>query len=186
MRSSSDNYKIIRAVRYIAGSGKVYSVHCAVTRIGSDGRSVDVEPMDGSPEILGVLLNAQTGPTTNGFTIVPKVGSIVTVTFLDDNTGFVSMFSEIDDMYMKVNTVIKVNGDNHSGMVRIADLVTKLNNLENAFNALVLKFNTHIHPAIDSITSAPITVTPTVSQDTTTLILTIQSDMENTTVKHGS
>lgn len=129
-------------------------------------------PIDGTPDILDVRLMAT---AANGFLIVPTVGSIVTVTMINDSNGYVSMFSEIAS--------IQLNGDTYDGLVKINDLVTKLNNLEGKVNDLITAMNGHTHAGVTvgggvtAVGSIPIvgSLTPTV-----------KANLENTTVTHGN
>lgn len=191
----SVNNDIINSIREICKvPDTVYSLICTVMEIDLTNNTVDCEPLDGSPDVLGVQLVTQ----NNGFLIIPKLESKVTITFIDEDNAFVSMFSEVDDIQINlvndfvvnadnilftVDTEIQLNGDNYDGLVKIGDLITKLNNLENKVNTIINTFNTHTHPYVDS--GSPATTSPSTSPVSGTLTPTQQADLENTTVKHG-
>jgi hypothetical protein len=172
------NFDIITSIREIAKTDKAYSLSCLVNGVDTSTNTCDVEPLDGSSDILNVKLIAQ----SNGLLIYPKINSLVIVSFLDPNNGFVSMYSDIDDIKIKVENEIWLNGDDLDGLVSLNDLVTKLNNLENTLNAHIAKYNAHIHTGG---TIAGNTAIPTIL-DTNTLTPTLASEIENPTIKQGT
>jgi hypothetical protein len=148
----------------------IYSVLCTVATVDTTTNTCDCEPIDESADLLGVKLIAQ---SANGFLIIPKVDSVVLVTMINKYTGYVSMFSEVDEIHL--------NGKNFKGLVKIEDLIEKLNNLETAFNNHLTAYNLHTHIGVTVGIGATGITTP----DTNTLTPTIISDLENTTVQHG-
>ena len=175
MSSTND---IIRSIRQIAkneNEESYYALYGAVTSIDTVSFTCSIKPFDGSADLNEIRYAFS---EKGGISLVPNVGSLVAVTMTSKTNGYVI---SVDN-----SSLIKINGNGFAGLVKVGDLITKLNNLENAYNDLVTKFNTHIHVAVDSITAAPITVSPTVTQETTVITPTIQSDLENTTVVHGS
>ena len=79
---------------------------------------------------------------------------------------------------------IQLNGKNYDGLVKINDLVDKLNALENKVNSIISTFNTHTHPYVN--VSSPATTSPSTSPITGTLTPTQKIDLENSTVKQGN
>lgn len=82
---------------------------------------------------------------------------------------------------------VKFNGGNNGGLVVVSDLVSRLNEIENSHNGLVLTFNTHLHtvstagtPVAHTGTAAP----PTTSSSDTIAPITFSTDFENTDVNH--
>jgi hypothetical protein len=149
------------------------SVKCTVAEaVNMTDLTVRCTPIDGTADILAVQLIAEVTP---GLLVIPSVGSIVTVTFIDDVSAYISQFGGIDSM--------ELNGDTYNGLVKVAELTTKLNNLENKVNALVNYTATHVHAGVTvgaGVTG--VTATPVVG----TLTPTVQTDIENLTVKHGN
>ena len=78
---------------------------------------------------------------------------------------------------------IQLNGTNYGGLIIVAELTEKLNNLENAFNTHLSLYNLHTHAGV---TSGVSTTSPVVVPDTQTLTPTIDTELENTTVLHGN
>jgi hypothetical protein len=128
----------------------------------------------------------------DGWLLVPAVGSTVIVLYSTQNDPFIALYSDIDSAYLQVGDSsieilndgsITLNDGSFNGLVKVADLVTKLNNLENLVNDLVSKFNSHTH--ILTLTSGTGTAAPTAAPETTTLTPTQQSDLENKLITHG-
>jgi hypothetical protein len=170
----ADNNSIKDSIRQLVKTDDVlYSVLCTVKSVDTTNNICDCEPINGDADLLEVRLMAQ---NETGFLIIPKVDSVVVVTMINKYTGYVAMFSEIEKIYL--------NGDNYDGLVKIGDLVEKLNNLEDLVNDLVTKYNSHTHPYVN--VSTPAVTSPTTSLETTVLVPTQQSELENTTVVHGN
>lgn len=151
---------------------EIYSIVCTVDSVDTTNKTCDCTPKDGSADLLGVRLMAQ---NQTGFLIIPKVNSIVVVTMINRNTGYVALFSELSEIHL--------NGKNYDGLVMINDLVTKLNNLENKVNSIITTFNTHVHAGVTSgFSSTSPSVTPIVG----TLTPTVKANIENTTVLQGN
>lgn len=132
-----------------------------------------VTPIDEGSDFVDVLLMAES--STTGMYIKPSVGSLVMIAPQNDCTYYVSMYSSIDDVWIR--------GNANGGVPITSSVVTKLNNLENGYNDLVSKFNSHVH--ILTLTAGTGTAAPTATPETTTLTPTMASDIQSTTVKHG-
>lgn len=170
----ADNNSIKEAIRELVKTDDVlYSVLCTVKSVDTTNNICDCEPIDGSADLLEVRLMAQ---NETGFLIIPKIDSVVVVTMINKYTGYVAMFSEVEKIYL--------NGDNYDGLVKIGDLVDKLNNLENKVNSIINTYNTHTHPYVN--VSSPATTSPSASLVVGTLTPTQQTELENTTVVHGN
>lgn len=164
------NDDIKKAIKTLASEVDINTVVCKVSNINTTKNTCTCTPIDGTAEILGVRLMAE---NSKGFLIIPKDGTTVIVNMINTFTGYISMFSEVDKIYL--------NGDTYSGLVKIDDLITKLNNLENKVNELVLYSQTHIHSG-GTIMGSTGTGTPPI---TTNLTPTIKNDLENKNVVHG-
>lgn len=127
-------------------------------------------PLNDDADIINVRLMAN---IDNGFLLIPEVDSIVVVSFLSDSSAYVSLVSKVSEVHL--------NGKNFDGLVKINDLVEKLNNLENKVNTIISTYNAHTHVA--SSFGTP-TTTP-VALVTGTLTPTIKQDLENITILQG-
>lgn len=164
--------KINKAIREMSKTDdEVYSIVCNVISVDSTAKTCDCKPVNSTADILGVRLMAQ---SSNGFLITPNTNSIVVVTMINKFTGYVAMFSEIRE--------IQLNGKNYDGLVKINDVVTKLNNLENKVNAILTWSATHTHAGV----TAGFGVTGVASTAGSPLTTTVKSDLENITVKQGN
>lgn len=137
------------------------------------------------PDLLDVRLRSIIDETDKGVLIVPKKDSVVLVGIIENRieSAFVLSFSEVEKIRF-ITDEIELAGNNFKGLVKVEDLTTKLNNLENAVNGLVSDFNAHTHNAPQAPTGTIPTLPPLVpsSQSLTT---TQVSDLENEKVKHG-
>lgn len=170
----SDTSEIKRAIKQIAkGEDLLPSVVCIVDSVDLTAKTCYCIPVTGEADLLDVALIAD--PDKKGFMAVPKVGSTVYVKFKGKYSAFVAMTSEIDFLYL--------NGDNYSGLVKISDLVTKLNRLESDLNTLKAAFSAWVVVPNDG-GAALKAITATWFANTITA--TTQAMLENTTVKHGN
>lgn len=126
-------------------------------------------------EDVRLVADFKSTATTTGFVLVPKVGSIVLVSFLADTEYYVSMVSDVDTIFL--------NGNNYEGIVKAVDLSQKLNNLENNLNAVLTALK-GITVTIGSGGGA-VPFAPFFSA-INSLTLTVPANIENTTVKHGN
>lgn len=167
----ASNNSIKEAIRGLSKTDDViYSILCKVASVDTTNNTCDCEPIDESADLLDVRLMSQ---SSTGFLIIPKVDSIVVVTMMNKYTGYVSLYSEVEE--------IQLNGKNFKGLVKIEDLVTKINNLEDLVNNILTTLKATTIPL------APSGTYPFASLYTSlnTLITTQKSDLENTSVSHG-
>ena len=127
-------------------------------------------PLNGDADIINVRLMAN---IDNGFLLIPEVESIVVVSFLSDDSAYVSLVSKVSE--------IQLNGKNFDGLVKVQELTDKLNALENKVNDLITACQSQV------VTLAPSGTFPLASFFTsvTPLTPTQQTDIENITVKQG-
>jgi len=144
------------------------------------------EPLNGTAPFFKVRLKAE---NPGGNLIVPKKGSTVIVSMLDNGNGCVSMFSEVeyflftaDNSSLKIEkNKITMNDGSLGGLVKIETLTTKLNNLETKVNDVIAKLKAVVIPLAPSGTYPLSTDFASVSD----LTKTKKSDIENTKIKHG-
>ena len=157
-------------------SEEVYSEECKVVAV-NDNSVVDVEPLSGKAKIFDVKLVS--GKDETNFVIVPELNSIVTITYTSKDTAFVSCFSKVKE--------VLIRGDQHGGLIKIDELVKKMNRIEDKLNGLISKHNSHIHitTATISASAVPGVLSPTTSQEVAIAPNTQKSDLENPKIKHG-
>jgi hypothetical protein len=167
------NAEIVKGLVELAErNNPTVSVKCTVAEaVNMTDLTVRCTPIDGTADILNVELIAEVTP---GILVIPTVGSIVTVTFINESTAYVSQFGGIDSM--------ELNGDSFGGLVKVVQLTTKLNNLENKVNTLITTFNAHVHGGVTA--GAAVTLVPG-ALVVGTLTPTVRTDIENILVEHG-
>ncbi len=147
-----------------------FSKVCTIDSVDLTTLTCYCMPLNGDADIINVRLMAN---INNGFLLVPEVESIVVVSFLSDDSAYVSLVSKVSE--------IQLNGKNFDGLVKVQELTDKLNALENKVNDLITACQSQV------VTLAPSGTFPLASFFTsvTPLTPTQQTDIENITVKQG-
>jgi hypothetical protein len=176
--------KITEAVQRLAGTQLADSVSlipAQVLSVNIDTRTCDVTAVGGTAvtDIPGVQLMAD---VEDGLLIVPVIGSTVIVSYTKRNTPFVSMFSAVQSVILATMSGVQFEDGSFGGMVKVEELIVKLNNLENLVNDLVDKFNTHTHSGVT--TGSGVSAIPVIPEPNT-LTLSKREDIENELIKHG-
>ncbi len=135
-----------------------------------NGHLCDCDPIDDSGTLFDVRLQTS---DDSGVLIVPKVGSKVIVTMVNTTLGYVSCYGEVEE-------IIFLNGDN-GGVVKVSDLVTKLNNLENDINNLKSLIGAWVPVLGDGGTALKTALTTWFGDPLTP---TTESELENDKFKH--
>lgn len=81
-------------------SDEVYAKVCEVLEVNATDKTIDVKPIDDTAEIFNVRLQAES--ETGGLVLIPKVGSMVLVVFLNKNNAAVVNTSEITNYELKI------------------------------------------------------------------------------------
>lgn len=127
----------------------IYSKQCTVTAVDQSKRTCTCSPVDGGADILEVQLEADISINSNnepiasdskGFFIVPKVNSLVIVTFTNKTDAFISVWTEIDEIIVKT-LQFTFNDGAFGGLVKLSDLVDRLKEYEDLFTQLKTDFN---------------------------------------------
>jgi hypothetical protein len=122
---------------YLKGE-KLYPVIGVVSDINDTERSCTITPIIGDSERkarLQASLNL-----ASGLYIKPKNASKVLFHYLNKETGVITCFSEIESINLDVESII-INGGSLGGLVKVSDLVEKLNIIEDSLNDLKAAFN---------------------------------------------
>jgi hypothetical protein len=161
--------------KLVENNEELYSLPCKVVKVS--GTVAELAPLNGDANILGVKLIA--GTSTTNFLITPSIDSVVIATFLSKDTAFIGLYSEID--------TIAIRGDQYGGLVKVEDLVDKINRLENKVNDLITKFNSHTHITTATVSATPVPgiIAPPVTPEVIIAPTTVKADLENEEVKHG-
>lgn len=188
---SNTNHKHI--IEGLKNLGKRETPHAeaviqALVKSVSDDNLVQCEA-DGL-EIPDVQLRAVSTGTNATFLVIPKKDSYVMLASIEGSQEYVIVATEIaekvvckiGDMTFDVtDSVIKLNGDDYAGLVKVKELTSQLNALENKVNSILQTLQTVVVPLAPSGTYpfAPLfsPITP--------LTNTQQTQIENKKVKHG-
>lgn len=119
---------IREAIRTLSGMDQLSyeTLICKVKSVDEANFTCECEPIDGSADFFGVLLNAD---KKKGFVLVPKVGSFVVVTQMSETTSCVVMVSDVSQVY--------IAGDENGGLVKIDNLKTQYDTMISAFKAAI-------------------------------------------------
>lgn len=159
-------------------------VQCTVNSVDKDALTCDCTPLSDVTDIPGVQLSAE---VSDGFVVFPAVGSTVYVALTTRNNAFLLIPSDLDSVEISIpngtspetwttltlsNSGIQMNDGSYGGLIEIANLVTKLNNL-------VLQLQTQLSLIATGIAGAGGSYTPG------TLSTFNKTDFENTLITHG-
>ena len=123
------------------------TVAAKVTAVDLQNFSVDVEPVGEMAEVFDARLRAALESSDAGLILIPKVGSTVLITAINNNwnSAFMSLPSELDKILVKVENStaeisaeeIKFNGGSLGGLVKVKELQAQLNKTNAVVQALM-------------------------------------------------
>ena len=159
---------IYEAIRAIAGGGGSAMCDTGVARnVDADKGVCDVE-IEGKAPAKGALI----GNADSGVLTVPKEGSVVAVVWASPVTAVVVLTAEVEE--------IRIMGGQLGGMVKVEELVKKLNAVEKDLNNLKQVFQGWTPVAQDG---GAVLKTAATTWATQQLAETQKSDIENEKVK---
>lgn len=163
---------------------KVQSFVGKVTSVDKDTDTCEVVPQEGGAERECRLTSVTNTGDGSKWVLYPKVGSFVTVSILNNlkEYCFVSQFFELDEVVINCNK-ITFNGGENGGLIKIDELVSRMNSIENALSALRNQYNSHTHlyspgPSAQVPSATPIPVNQSGIGSTS------KSALENPKIKH--
>lgn len=179
------------AVQKLAGTFKEDTVQLIIGTVESvdEDKAICSVKIQNDVTLPNVSLQAS---ICDGLLIIPVVDSTVYVLTSKYNTPLVIQWSDIDkfmlqvgDSYLEVNNdgTFQFNDGSFDGLVKVGELVKKINALENLLNGFISIYNTHTHTA--SSFGAPTTV-PSAIESQQISPITQQKDIENDKIKHGT
>lgn len=154
-----------------------------------------VEPIDGGAKYFNVRLRGTVDGSDAGMYAEPKVGSFVIISPLmhDDEQMYVSRFTVVEKWHIITDSGSKVevlsngevhlNGDNEGGVPITADVVSRLNTIEQDINTLKIVFSSWVAVPNDGGAALKAAAGAWFAQQ---LQQTVNADIENTAVKHGA
>ncbi len=199
MALSAAEFKIIRtSVQKMAGTHNrdlVDVLLCTVDSISEDGFTCDCTPISGNAttSIPAVKLNAE---RNDGFLITPAVGSTILVGTSTRNNYYVLLYSDIQKVTCIIDSTNGYEFDSTGfvwndgllgGLVKVNDLLTKINQLE-AFENQVKVAVAAIAAAGSGSPGTPVTNATLAaffaSVSPTPVVPTTLIEIEDTKVKH--
>jgi len=148
---------IVTAIQKLAGTFKQDEVRLiqGVVKSVDEGASTCVVTTvsgDNEIDIPNVLLQSA---VCDGLLIIPVVDSNVLVITSTYNSPFVCLYSDIKKVYLQIgdssltlfdstqsdNSIIRINDGSYGGLIKIDDLVSRLNTIENDINTLKTAFS---------------------------------------------
>ena len=170
----SNNENIRQAIKRMSANedAEFYGVPCIVESIDENALICDCMPINGDAAFNDVRLQAGAG---TGIVIIPKVQSVVMVQPINEITGYISLFSDIESIQF-------LNGS-FGGLIKIEELTTKLNNVEKDLNDLKEVFSTTWTPTPNDGGAA--LKVAAANWYAATIAETERGDLENELIKHG-
>jgi hypothetical protein len=168
------------AIKALVESSAVYSEICKVVSVNNTERTCIVEPINGESNYEDIRLQTKISDTV-GLYVKPAVGSTVMVAFYNEHSGYVSQFSEIDSIELKVNNTIVINGGDNGGLLVKQKLVSELQK----YSAVLTNLQTAINSFVPAGTLADAATLGALLKDAMTAYSSpTYSDIENTKFKH--
>jgi hypothetical protein len=175
---------IIEAINKITGANKlqpVYYLNARVNSVDISHRLCNCTCIDGNTEFMlpSVKLMAV---IDDGILIEPVIGSTVKIIFSQNVEAFVCQYSEIENITFDVRTKIKFNDGAFGGLIKIGELIKKINTVENDLNTLKKVFDSWIVAPSDGGAALKTISAAWTGQSITKTVI---SDLENTKITHG-
>lgn len=170
--------------RIIKDNMRMQVVVGKVKSVDEDEMVCDID-LETSPDLLDVRLRAVIDKSDTGVLVYPKKDSRVLVGLIENKpqSAFICGYSEVEKIRL-ITEDIELAGDQFGGLIKIDDLVTKINGIEDALNDLAMDFDTHTHNSPPAPTN-PVVTTPPIIPSGVVLVNTQKSEIENDKVKHG-
>lgn len=171
---SRDLIEAIRAIAETDSLSEYESVVCKASQIDLTENTCTCSPVDGTPKLFGIVLSVD---KSKGFLLIPKDDSLVVVTMTSETTGFVSMVSDVDQVY--------IAGDANGGLV-------KIDNLKSQYDANVAAIKTAVSTALGIVDAQLMALgqaggsASSFSGLAANILSLNKTPLENTKVKHGN
>lgn len=112
----------------------IHSKVATVKAVREQERTVDLEPIDGSADILGARLSP-TIDNTMGVVVFPKIESRVVVSFFSPSRAWVSLVDDPEKTLIDTPE-LTINGGGKGGLIEIEKLKAEIEKLNSNFNTL--------------------------------------------------
>lgn len=157
----------------------------------------DVVPIDGGAIYHDVRLKATIDGNDNGMISIPKVGSLVIISNLNNNHDvyYVSRFTSVIKWHLKIDSGsalvfddqgnITFNNGNLGGLIKIDDLKTQWDANINATGAAIKAALTVIDTALNALASGSGQSLNAFNTAATSIQSLNKTTLENSKIKHG-
>jgi hypothetical protein len=167
--------KIRRAIRQLSQGDndvKPFGIIATVVSVDGGAGTCEVAPLDGTANLSDIRLKPEA--VNSVFYPVPTVGSVVLIELINDSEGFISMFSQCDSLKIMDGTL--------GGLIKIEDLVGKINALESDLNDLKAALSSWVPVASDGGLALKAGLAAYIAA---TITPTVRLDLENDKITHG-
>jgi len=82
----------------LKGNDEVYSIVGTISEVNKNKRTCDVLPKQDEDAVLYDVRLQADSKVAKGTVCYPKIGSLVVVTFLNKDSGYIALFSEVDSV----------------------------------------------------------------------------------------
>lgn len=162
---------------------------CKVTAVNETARTCDAQTIHGDAEISLPEVQLSAAPN-DGMILIPAINSMVMVAITTQQKAFVMMFSDLQKATITIAktvftmdaTGITLNDGSYGGMVKVTDLVSRMNAIENDINAIKTVFASWIPVPNDGGAALKAGAAAWYGA---ALTLTTEPMIENNEVKHG-
>jgi hypothetical protein len=185
--------ELTTAIQQMAGTyqtDKVHTILGTVTAVNEDERTCDVESVNGDATVTFTGVQLMAG-VNDGMLLIPAIDSQVQITYSNNTVPYVTLYSQLDKIIYIADSYgieissggVVLNNGEYGGLVKVEDVVSKLNNLENDINTLKQVFSAWSPVSNDGGAALKTAAATWYAQQ---LTQTVKGDLENTTVTHGS
>jgi hypothetical protein len=176
--------EIKEALNKLTGQHKydqVGYINATVDSVNISKRTCNCTAIDGHTEydLPGVRLMAV---IDDGILFEPVIGSTVKVIYSQNIEPFICQYSEIENITLDAKTLIKLNDGSFGGLIKIGELINKINVIESDLNTLKNVFNLWVVIPSDGGAALKTMAAAWLGKQITKTKI---SDIENPLVKHG-
>lgn len=166
----------------------VYIQLGTVLEVNEETRTIEVKPYNEGAEFVEVPLQA-ISEGDKGIVLIPKKESTVVIGLIDKNNAICLGFSEIEKVLVAIEeTKLEItkngvifNGGDHGGIIKIEEVIKKINALEKEVNDLKTVFSLWVPSPQDGGLTLKTSLATWAGKQ---MVQTIKTDIENEKVKH--
>ena len=160
--------------------------------VDATNRLFDIKKDTGGADLVNVKMRCVGGAGTKGIWMQPKNGAkcVVLQLNISEYNNILLFCEEFEELIMESSNNVKLkmtdtgelwlNGDQHGSLIKIADLVSKVNEVDGKITQFETAFAAHVHPV-----GSPNTLPPTPVYAPQAALNLTAAQIENNKVKHG-